>query len=94
MSTASVSEIVMTLSEAANFLRVSEDAVMKAISEQGLEGRQIGGEWRFLRSAVEDWLRHRSPKSRMLASAGSLKDDPYMEQLLKNIYADRARQHI
>ena len=92
MSTASVSDIVMTLTEAATFLRVSEEAVMKAITEQGLEGRQIGGEWRFLRSAVEDWLRHRSPKARMLATAGSMKDDPYMDQLLKNIYAERERQ--
>lgn len=93
MATASVgTETVMTLAEAATFLRVSQDAVLRAVSEQGLEARQIDGEWRFLRSAIEDWLCHRSPRARMLATAGTLKGDPYMEELLKNIYGERERQ--
>ena len=28
----------------------------------------------------------------MFATAGSMKDDPYLDQLLKNIYAERERQ--
>jgi excisionase family DNA binding protein len=94
MATASVNDIVMTLSETATFLRVSEEAVLLAITEQGLEGRQIGSDWRFLRSAVEDWLRHRSLKARLLATSGSLKDDPQMDRLLKNIYAEHERERV
>ncbi len=85
-------ETVMTLAEAASFLRVSEEAVLRALNEQGLEARQIGGEWRFLKSAIEDWLSHRSPKARLMAQFGAMKDDPYMDEILKNIYAEREQQ--
>lgn len=92
MATDSVGTEVMTLPEAAVFLRASEDAVLRAIEEQGLEARKVGGEWRLLKTEIEDWLAHRSPKARLLATAGVLKDDPYMDELLKNIYAERERQ--
>jgi excisionase family DNA binding protein len=92
MATDSVGTDVFTLKEAAAFLRVSTEAVLRAVSEQGLEAREMDGEWRFLKSEIEDWLRHRSPKARMLATAGALKDDPYKDELLKNIYAERERQ--
>ena len=43
---------VLTLAEAANFLRVSEDDVLRLAAPQILPGRQIGSEWRFLKSAL------------------------------------------
>jgi len=95
MATALVStDTVMTLKEAAAFLRVSEEAVLRAMADQGLEARQIDGEWRFLKSAIEDWLCHRSPKARLLATAGTLKGDPYMDELLKYISAERDRHRV
>ena len=83
---------ILTLAEAAAFLRVTEESVLRAMADQGLEARQIGGEWRFLRSAIEDWLRDRSPKARLMAQFGALKDDPSMDEMIQNIYAARARQ--
>ena len=47
---------VLTLDEAADLLRLPADSV-KAIAEAGeLPGREVGGEWRFARSAVLRWL--------------------------------------
>jgi excisionase family DNA binding protein len=52
----SPTECVLTLTEAAGFLRVSDKALAdKAIAGE-VPARQIGGEWRFLRRALVDWL--------------------------------------
>jgi excisionase family DNA binding protein len=48
---------VLTLKEAAAYLRVSEDDVLRMVREQGLHARQVGSEWRFSERALEDWLR-------------------------------------
>ena len=39
---------VFTLKEAAAFLRVSPEAVMRFVAQENLPGRQIEGQWRFL----------------------------------------------
>ena len=51
--TVEISE-VLTLEGAAAFLRVSEDAVLRLVVQQMLPGRQIDGQWRFLRAALAD----------------------------------------
>ena len=43
---------VFTLKEAAAFLRVSPEAVMRFVAQENLPGRQIEGQWRFLRTAL------------------------------------------
>ena len=63
---------VLTLDEAASFLRVSPEAIMRLVVQQALPGRQIDGEWRFLRAAMADWLRERSGKAILLSQAGEV----------------------
>ncbi len=48
---------VLTLEEAAVYLKVEYGAIRRLLKEQGLPGRKIGEEWRFLRGALADWLR-------------------------------------
>ena len=48
---------VLTLSEAAAYLRVAESQVQRLAEMRVLPGRQIGGEWRFLKAGLQDWLR-------------------------------------
>ena len=48
---------VLTLEELADYLKVSTAVALRAIKEQNLPGRNIAGEWRFLRDAVANWLR-------------------------------------
>ncbi|WP_193378366.1 helix-turn-helix domain-containing protein [Schlesneria paludicola] len=48
---------VLTLEELAEYLKVSPAAARRVIKEQNLPGKNIGGEWRFLRDAVANWLR-------------------------------------
>jgi excisionase family DNA binding protein len=52
---------VLTLPEAAAYLRVSEDALRQLAAGQVIPARKIGEEWRFLKEAVRDWLRGGHP---------------------------------
>jgi excisionase family DNA binding protein len=86
---------VLTLAEAAAYLRLSEPDVLRLVREQGLPARQLGSEWRFLKTAIQDWLgaapAARSNKEAWMALAGVWKDDPFREDMLKEIYRQRGR---
>jgi excisionase family DNA binding protein len=85
---------VLTLAEAAAYLRVLEEEVLRMVREQDLPARQVGTQWRFLKSAVEAWLGQRSSSAKskgIWAAAGSWKNDPYLDELLKEIYRRRGR---
>jgi excisionase family DNA binding protein len=51
---------VLTLDEAAELLRVSLDALRARAEAGDVPGRLLGGEWRFRRDALLDWLGARS----------------------------------
>ncbi len=47
---------VLTPAQAAELLQTAEDTVIELAEAGELPGRQVGGEWRFLRGAVLSWL--------------------------------------
>ena len=47
---------VLTLQEAADFLRVTPEAVELLIADKSLPARKIGNDWRLLREALRYWL--------------------------------------
>src|SRR5690349_11876689 len=72
---------VLTLSEAAAYLRLPDADVLRLVAEQGLPTRRLGQEWRFLKAAIQDWLRTgtarpQSNKEAWQALAGIWKEDP------------------
>jgi excisionase family DNA binding protein len=88
-------EEVLTLAEAASYLRLSEPDLLKAVQAQELPGRLIAGQWRFLRSAIKQWLSSTTlpaaRKAAQLAVIGLWKDDPDLEDMLEEIYRQRGR---
>jgi excisionase family DNA binding protein len=85
---------VLTLAEAAAYLRLPEADVVRLVTGQDLPGRLAGTEWRFLKSAIREWLSKPIPKpsrEAQLAVIGSWKDDPYLDDMLKEIYRRRGR---
>ena len=87
---------VMTLSEAAAYLRLPEAEVMRMVHEQNLGGRQVGSEWRFLKAAIQDWLRAGTPslqanKEAWMSLAGKYKDDPDLLRICAEAYRQRGR---
>ena len=87
---------VMTLSETAAYLRLGETEVARLAREEGLPGRQLGSEWRFLKSSVPSWLDlpmpQRTNKAAILAMAGIFKDDPFLDEIVAEAYRQRKRQ--
>lgn len=84
---------VLTLADAAKYLRLKRAQVL-ALAERGdLPGRQVGDDWRFLKSALQDWLRGKPPTSAdlFLRQAGVFKDDDTLPALLEEIYRARGR---
>lgn len=84
---------VLTLAEAAAYLRVSEEALVGEIGPQAVPARRIGNEWRFLKSALNAWLSTSkpSPKEAMLRMAGQFQDDPYLNEIVREAYEKRGR---
>jgi excisionase family DNA binding protein len=85
---------VLTLAEAASYLRVPEEELRQMLGQADFPARQVGREWRFSRAALQEWLRTppTSPsKAAVLQRIGSWKDDPYLEEMLEGIYERRGR---
>jgi excisionase family DNA binding protein len=87
---------VLTLAEAAAYLRLSETAVAGLVHSQGLPGRYLGGEWRFLKAAIQHWLATGAPtpesrKAAQLATAGAFRDDPDLLRICEEAYRQRGR---
>jgi excisionase family DNA binding protein len=85
---------VLTLSEAAAYLRVAEEDVLRLANLQEVPGRRIGTEWRFLKAGLRDWLRtpsRRTGKEALLALAGVWKDDPDIEEIVREAHRRRGR---
>jgi hypothetical protein len=62
------------------------------VREQGLPGRLIGSEWRFLVVSLQDWLSQGpSEKERLMHLAGAWKDDPHLEAIVQESYRRRGR---
>ena len=85
---------VLTLSEAATYLRVPDEDILRLANLQELPGRMIGNEWRFLKAGLQHWLRTPRPasaKEAFLAIAGVWKDDPDIEEIVREAHRRRGR---
>src|SRR5688572_23897787 len=82
---------VMTLEEAANYLRLPVEVIERQASQGRLPGRKIEDNWRFLKIAIDDWLHTQNRHARILQMAGSFADDENMEALRTEIYKKRGR---
>ena len=85
---------VLTLAEAAAYLRATEPDVLRLVREQGLPGRQVGDEWRFLKTAVAGWLGTPAapdPRQFWQTHFGALRDDPHLKEIVREAYRRRGR---
>ena len=49
-------DLVMTLSEVAMYLKVAEKTIHRMIGRNELPCAKVGGQWRFFRPMIDDWL--------------------------------------
>jgi excisionase family DNA binding protein len=76
---------VLTLAETAAYLRVPEQAVLDLVARKALPAQPIGGEWRFLKRAVVEWLRSGNSSSHEFRAFPPpwMLEHPYWEYLLQ-----------
>ena len=80
---------VLTLEEVANYLRLPKERVDRQATKGQIPARRIEDTWRFLRAAIDDWLRSQDSRLLLLGQAGALADDETLEELRALIYAQR-----
>jgi len=82
---------VLTLEEAADYLRLTPDTIARAATQGHIPGRRIEDTWRFLKAAIDEWLRSQDSRAILLQQAGALADDETLAGLRKDIYRTRKR---
>jgi excisionase family DNA binding protein len=88
---------VLTVEDAARYLRISKDALRRLAAQGKIPGRQIDRQWRFLKAALDDWLRgvcSRDGRTALLEQAGAFRDDETLPALRAAIYAARGRPEV
>jgi len=85
---------VLTLEETASYLRLPETIVERQAKLGQIPGRRIEDTWRFLRDALDDWLRSQDSRTILLQQAGALADDERLTELRTAIYAERRRPEV
>jgi excisionase family DNA binding protein len=85
---------VFTLEEVADYLRLPQETVMRQAVQGNLPGRKIEDTWRFLKAAVDDWLRSHDGRTILLQQVGAFADDETLDELRKQIYDARGRSEF
>ncbi|PMB47120.1 DNA-binding protein [Fischerella thermalis CCMEE 5201] len=85
---------VLTLEEASEYLRLPVEAVVRQASQGNIPGRKIENDWRFLKAAIDEWLRDQSSCSILLQQAEALADDDSLTELRATIYQARGRSEV
>ena len=91
MSQVTVVPDVLTLEEAANYLRLPRETIERQAAQGQIPGRRIEDTWRFLRAAIDDWLRSYDSRTLLLQQAGALANDRTLHELRAAIYTERGR---
>jgi hypothetical protein len=85
---------VLTLEEASTYLRLPIESVQRQALRGNIPGRKVEDNWRFLKVALDDWLRSKSGRAILLQQAGSLVDDDTLTQLRETTYHNRERSEV
>ena len=91
MSALQITHDVLTLDEVADYLRLPKETVERQAKKGQLPARRIEDTWRFLKSAIDDWLRSHDSRTILLEQAGALADDESLPMLRTTIYEQRGR---
>ena len=51
-----INDDILTLKEAAKYLKIGESTVYRLAQKGKLPGRKVGGGWRFSRRKLEAWI--------------------------------------
>jgi excisionase family DNA binding protein len=64
MTEGAENNLIMTVREVSDYLRIGESTVYRLANEGKLPGRKIGGAWRFSRKELDRWVAQPRRKKR------------------------------
>ena len=82
---------ILTLEEAAAYLRLPAETIARQAENGQIPGRRIEDNWRFLKAAIDDWLRSPDSRTLLLHQAGALDDDESFSAVRQHVYRARKR---
>jgi excisionase family DNA binding protein len=82
---------VMTLAEAARFLRLPPKYIQEKVLTGEIPGQRIGRAWRFSSAALASWLQFQYTRRALREQAGAFKDDETFLPMMEKIYKERRR---
>lgn len=85
---------ILSLEEVASYLRLPVETIEHQAEQGQIPGRKIEDTWRFLKAAVDDWLRSHDGRTLLIQQAGALADDETLSELRRSIYQARRRPEI
>ncbi|MGF1989383.1 excisionase [Nostoc linckia z18] len=85
---------ILTLEEVSAYLRLPTQTIVHQTMLGNIPGRKIENDWRFLKAAIDDWLRSKSSRAVLLQQVGALADDDTLADLRAKIYQDRERSEV
>jgi len=85
---------VLTLEEAAAYLRLPPETIVRQAAQGQIPGRKIEDTWRFLKAAIDDWLRSHDSRTILLQQAGALAGDKSLVTLRAAVYRARKRLEV
>jgi hypothetical protein len=85
---------VLTLEEAAAYLRLSPEVVAQEATVGNIPGQKVNQTWRFLKGAIDDWLQNRDQRAVLLRQAGVFANDETLEELQAQVDRDRQASPI
>ncbi len=85
---------ILTLEEASAYLRLPVETILRQALQGKIPGRNIENNWRFLKTAIDDWLRFQSNRTILLQQAGAFADDDSLLKLRAIIYQARERSEV
>ena len=94
MTATSGDQSVLTLEEVAEYLRLPKELVEREATQGHIPGRRIEDTWRFLKTAIDEWLRTQDSRTILLQQVGVFTDDETLNDLRRAIYAARGRSEI
>ncbi len=86
-----ITNSVLTMKEMVGYLRIPEEKIKRQVLQGKIPGKKIEDEWRFLKIAVDDWLRNYDARTILISQSGALSDDEKLDELRMMIYSERNR---
>lgn len=54
---------ILTVKQVSNYLKLADSTVYRLAQDGKLPGRKLGGNWRFSRQRLDDWLQNTTAQS-------------------------------